>query len=94
MKCKCTKEKCAKNRCKCRKAGLTCIDLCGCSDTDEDCKNKSVDVNDDGCNDEDDDDDVDDDKSEYKNTFQTLMANLTKISLRKNFLRTQLNKRL
>ena len=47
VKCKCTKEKCAKNRCKCRKAGLTCIDFCGCSDTDEDCKNKSVDVNDD-----------------------------------------------
>ena len=41
---------------------MTCIDLCGCSDTDEDCKNKSVDVNDDGCNDEDDDDDVDDDE--------------------------------
>ena len=41
----------------CRMAGLTCIDLCGCSNTDEDCKNKSVDVNNDGCNDEDDDDD-------------------------------------
>ena len=63
---KCTKEKCAKNCCKCRKAGLTCTDLGGCSDTDDDCKNKSVDVNDDGCNDEDDDDDVDDDESEYE----------------------------
>ena len=29
----------------------------------EDCKNKSVDVNDDRCNDQDDDDDVDDDES-------------------------------
>ena len=43
-----------------------CTDLCGCSDTDEDCQNKSFDVNDDGCSDEDDDDDVDDDESEYE----------------------------
>ena len=64
VKCKCTKERCANNRCKCRKAGLTCTDLCGCSDPDEDWKNKSVDVNDDGCND--DDDDFDDDESEYE----------------------------
>ena len=63
MKCKCTKERCANNRCKCRKAGLRCTDLCGCSDTDEDCKNKSLDINDDGCND---DDDVDDDESKYE----------------------------
>ena len=27
VKCKCTKERCANNRCKCRKAGLTCTDL-------------------------------------------------------------------
>ena len=39
-----------------------CTDLCGCSDTDEDCKNKSVDVNDDSCNEE----DVDDDDKEYE----------------------------
>ena len=61
------KERCANNCCKCRKAGLTCTDLFRFSDTKEDCKNKSVDVNDDGCNDEDDDDDVDDDdESEYE----------------------------
>ena len=29
----CMKERCANNRCKCRKAGLTCTDLCSCSDT-------------------------------------------------------------
>ena len=29
VKCKCTKEGCSNNRCKCRKAGLTCTDLCG-----------------------------------------------------------------
>ena len=64
VKCKCTKERYANNRRKCRKAGLTCTDLSGCSDTKEDCKNKLVDVNDDGCNDEDDnDDDVDEDES-------------------------------
>ena len=66
VKCKCTKERCANNSCKYRKAGLTCTDVCGCSDTDKDCNNKSVDVNYDGCNDEDDDDDVDDDESEYE----------------------------
>ena len=27
------KERCAENRCKCRKAGLTCTDLCSCLDT-------------------------------------------------------------
>ena len=61
VKCKCTKERYANNRRKCRKAGLTCTDLSGCSDTKEDCKNKLVDVNDGGCNDEDDEDDEDDD---------------------------------
>mgnify|MGYP007058665709 FL=1 len=45
-----------------------CTDLCGCSDTDEDCKNKLFDVNNDGCSDEDDDDDVDDDRVNM-NTF-------------------------
>ena len=40
VKCKCMKERCANNRCKCWKAGLTCTDLCGCSDTGEECKNK------------------------------------------------------
>ena len=61
VKCKCTKERYANNRRKCRKAGLTCTDLSECSDTKEDCKNKLVDVNDGGCNDEDDEDDEDDD---------------------------------
>ena len=64
VKCKCMNERCTNNRCKSGKAGLTCTDLCGCSDTGEDCKNKSVDVNDDDCNDE--DDDVDDEESEYE----------------------------
>ena len=58
------KERFANNRCKCRKAALTCTDLCGCSDTGKDCKNKLVDVNDDECKYE--DDDVDDDESEYE----------------------------
>ena len=63
VKCKCMKERCANNHCKCRKARLTSRDLCdGCSNTGKDCKNKSVDVNDDDRNDE--DDDVDDDESE------------------------------
>ena len=57
-------EVCQLNHCKCRKAGLTCTHLSGFSNTDEVCKNKSVDVNDDDCNNE--DDDVDDDESEYE----------------------------
>ena len=61
VKCKCMKERCANNRCKCRMAGLTCIDL-GCSDTGEDCKIKSVVVND-NCNDE--GDDIDEGEYEY-----------------------------
>ena len=64
VKCKCMKERCANNRCKCRKAGLMYTDLCGCSDNGEDCKNNSVDVNDDDCNVE--DEVVDDDYSEYE----------------------------
>ena len=47
-----------------RKAELTCTDLCGCLDTGEDCKNRSVDANDDDCKDE--DDDVDDEESKYE----------------------------
>ena len=63
VKCKCMKERCANNRCKCRKARLTCRDLCGCSVTGEDCKNKSVVVNDDDCNDK--GDNVDEGEYEY-----------------------------
>ena len=55
------KERCTDNHC--RKAGLTCTDLCGCSDTGEYGKNKLFDVDGDDYNDE--DDDVDDDESEY-----------------------------
>lgn len=58
-----------------------CTDLCGCSDTDKDCENKSVDANDDGCNFKDDDNDVYDDENEYE---------FISVSLRENFLRTQL----
>ena len=34
VKCNCKKDRCANNRCKCRKAGLQCTDLCGCADND------------------------------------------------------------
>ena len=59
-----------------RKAGLTCTDLCGCSDTGEDCKNKSVHVNDEDCNDE--DDDVDDDESECSDSDGDFNLNIVK----------------
>ena len=55
VKCKSVKERCATKRCQCRKAGLSCTDLCGCCDTDdEQCENM--------CDDADEDEDyVDDD---------------------------------
>lgn len=40
VKCSCAKERCSNNRCQCRKAGLTCTDLCTCSDSEELCSNK------------------------------------------------------
>ncbi|EDO37308.1 predicted protein [Nematostella vectensis] len=66
VKCKCAKDKCVTNRCQCKKSGLKCTDLCGCSANGEDCQNKS------GNNDEEDneeesdyDDDDDDDGSDH-----------------------------
>ena len=56
---------------------MTCADLRGCLNTGEDCKDKSVDINDDDCNDE--DDDVDYDESEYE-YISDPDANYTKIS--------------
>ena len=36
VKCGCKKDRCANNRCKCRKAGLQCTDVCSCADNEED----------------------------------------------------------
>ena len=36
VKCGCKKDCCGNNRCKCRKAGLQCTDLCSCANNDED----------------------------------------------------------
>ena len=57
VKCKCSEERCSTNRCQCKKNGLYCIDLCGCSDNGEQCEN----VLDDDSDKEDDHDDQDDD---------------------------------
>ena len=63
VKCKCVKEKCTTKRgCQCRKAGLNCTDLLGCSDTGESCENMPED--DSGDNDEDVSDDEDDDEAD------------------------------
>ena len=62
VKCKCVREKCTTKRCQCRKAGLTCTDLCSCSDTGEGCKNMPED--DRGDNDEEVSDDEDDDEAD------------------------------
>ena len=58
VKCDCKKDHCANNRCKCRKAGLQCTDLCSCADNEED----------DCCNnvpDEEENSDDEDDMGEY-----------------------------
>ena len=39
VKCGCVKQRCSTNRCQCRKAGLSCTELCACSDDDEPCEN-------------------------------------------------------
>lgn len=41
VKCGCGKDRCSNNRCSCRKAGLTCTDLCTCNndETGEACEN-------------------------------------------------------
>lgn len=39
VKCGCSKERCATNRCQCRKADLPCTELCSCSDAEEMCQN-------------------------------------------------------
>lgn len=65
VKCKCAKDRCANNRCQCRKAGLKCTDLCVCSVSGDDCKNKSEEDSDDDDDDDYDDSDDDDDDSEY-----------------------------
>ncbi|KAL9978624.1 hypothetical protein ACROYT_G016161 [Oculina patagonica] len=39
VRCRCVKERCTTKRCQCRKAEMSCTDLCGFSDTGEDCEN-------------------------------------------------------
>ena len=41
VKCSCVKDRCSSNRCQCRKAGLNCTDLCGCSDSGSLCENSN-----------------------------------------------------
>jgi len=60
VKCGCVKERCSTNRCQCRKAGLSCTDLCTCSDT-ESCENGQEDEEDNVLESGGDDDDDDSD---------------------------------
>ena len=63
VKCKCTKERCSTNRCQCKKNGLNCTDLYGCSDSGEQCENVLNNDSDDEINIE--EDDHDDDNDDY-----------------------------
>eukprot|EP00795_Rhopilema_esculentum_P002638 gene2638-838_t len=65
IKCGCAKEKCATNRCQCRKVGLSCTDLCKCMDREDDedkghNRGQKEDESDES-DEEDEEDDVDDD---------------------------------
>ena len=65
VKCKCAKERCSTNRCQCKKNGLNCTDLCGCSDNKEQCENVLEDDSDNEINNEEGDDDPDDDDDDH-----------------------------
>ena len=43
VKCGYVKSRCSSSRCKCRKAGLKCTDLCRCADYDDLCDNQLID---------------------------------------------------
>ena len=62
VKCGCVKQRCSTNRCQCRKAGLTCTELCACSDDDEPCENSLQ---------EDDSDEYIDDNDESDNSYDS-----------------------
>ena len=70
VKCNCVKERCATNRCQCRKAGLNCTDLCGCCDTGDECENM-YDTNEDEDSDDDDEEEDDDDNGDVRNDDDT-----------------------
>ena len=53
------KERCSTNRCRCRKAGINCTDLCRCSDSGKLCENMHD-------NEGEDDDGYDDDDGEAR----------------------------
>ena len=61
VKRKCAKERCSTNRCQCKRNGLNCTDLCGCSNIGEQCEKKVLDDDsDDEINIQEDNHDVDD----------------------------------
>ena len=64
VKCSCKKDRCANNRCKCRKAGLQCTDLCSCANNDEDDCCHNVPDEEENC-DEEENGDIEDDMEEY-----------------------------
>ena len=69
VKCKCAKQRCSTNRCQCRKAGLSCTDLCNCSDSGDFCEimhDNDGDV-DDGYDDDGNDDDNEDEEEVFYN---------------------------
>ena len=59
---KCAKERCSTKCCQCRKNGLNCLDLCGCSDSGEQCENDLDGEDDDSADDNDSVEEEDDDE--------------------------------
>ena len=66
VKCGCGKHRCSTNRCQCRKAGLTCNELCAWSDDDEPFENALQ---------EDDRDEYIDDNDERDNSYDNAEDN-------------------
>ena len=76
--CGCKKDRCANNRCKCRKAGLQCTDLCSCADNEEDdCCHNVPDEEENGDNEDDMeeyDDEVDEEVMDWEDTRPRAIA--------------------
>ena len=78
VKCGCKKDRCANYGCKCRKAGLQCIDLCSCADNEEDdCCHNVPDEEENGDNEDDMeeyDDEVDDEVMDWEDARPRAIA--------------------
>ena len=69
VKCKCARERRSTKRCRCRKAGINCTDLCRCSDSGKLCENMHDNDGDDNNGYDDDGGNGDNDEARYRRGF-------------------------